>query len=310
MRNIVSIGGGTGLSILIAGLKSKFNVSAIVTVGDNGGGSGILRADLNMLPPGDVRNCLLALSDAPETLNTLLAFRFKKGQLQGQSLGNLMIAGMTEEFNSFEKAIYFLGKVLNIKGKVIPVSLDSMDLVAKLSNGDIIYGESEIAIFSLKRKARITELYLNNRCQLSSEAKEAIKKSELITLGPGSLYTSVISNLLVDGIVELLADKKIVYVSNIMTQPEETYNYKLKDHVDEIEKYLKRPIDYVLVNTTVPDDAVLEKYYAEGSVPIYPSKDEYEYFGDKIITGDFLDVKEGYIRTDAVKVTECLEQLC
>lgn len=310
MRNIVAIGGGTGLSILISGLKSKFDVSAIVTVGDNGGGSGILRADLNMLPPGDVRNCLLALSDAPEALNTLLAFRFNKGNLKGQSLGNLMIAGMTEEFNSFEKAIYFLGKVLNIKGKVLPVSLDSMDLVAKLSNGDVVYGESEIAIFSLKRKARITELFLKDCCHISSDAKEAIKNAEFITLGPGSLYTSVICNLLVDDVVDLLKNKKIVYVSNVMTQPEETYNYTVRDHVDEIEKYLKKPIDYVLANTTIPDKTVLEKYYAEGSVPVTPSEEDYKYFGDRIITGDFLEIKEGYIRTNSLKVAECLEKLC
>lgn len=310
MRNIVAIGGGTGLSILISGLKTKFDVSAIVTVGDNGGGSGILRADLNMLPPGDIRNCLLALSDAPEALNTLLAYRFKKGELKGQSLGNLMIAGMTEEFDSFEKAIYFLGKVLNIRGKVLPVSLDPMDLVADLSNGDTIYGESEIAIFSLKRKARITNLYLKDHCHISNDAREAIKNAEFITLGPGSLYTSVICNLLVDDVIELLQDKKIVYVSNVMTQPEETYNYSLKDHIDEIEKYLGRKIDYILTNTAAPENSVLEKYASEGSIMVSPSECEKEFFGERLITGDFLEVKEGYIRTNSINVAKCLENLC
>ncbi len=309
-NKLVAIGGGTGLSILISGLKDKFDVSAIVTVGDNGGGSGILRADLNMLPPGDIRNCLLALSNAPDSLSKLLSYRFKKGGLNGQSLGNLMIAGMTEEFGSFEQAIYFLSKALNIKGNVYPVSLDPMDLVANLSNGDTIYGESEIAIFSLKRKAKINEIYLNQPCNISVDAREAIREADIVTLGPGSLYTSVICNLLVDDVRDLLKDKKIAYVSNVMTQPEETYNYTLRDHIEEIERYLGRDLDFVFANDVLPEKEVLAKYKDEGSIPVVPSKDDYDFYGDRLITGDFISVKEGYIRSASEKIAEEILKLC
>ena len=208
MIKLAAIGGGTGLSVLLNGLKKKFEVSAIVTVGDNGGGSGILREDLNMLPPGDIRNCLLALSEAPDDLRKLLSYRFEDGSLKGQSLGNLIIAGMVKSEGSFENGIQVVSNVLNLKGKVYPVTIDNMDLCAVLTDGVQVRGESEIAIFALKRKAGIKELSLMNHVNISEHAKEAISSADVVTLGPGSLYTSVICNLLVDGVREALKDKK------------------------------------------------------------------------------------------------------
>lgn len=309
MTKLAAIGGGTGLSVLLNGLKKKFDVSAIVTVGDNGGGSGILREDLNMLPPGDIRNCLLALSEAPDDLRKLLSYRFEDGSLKGQSLGNLIIAGMVKSEGSFEDGIQVVSNVLNLKGKVYPVTIDNMDLCAVLSDGVKVRGESEIAIFALKRKAGIKELSLINHVNISEHAKEAILNADVVTLGPGSLYTSVICNLLVDGVREALKDKKVVYIANVMTQPEETMGYSLYNHVEEVERYLGREIDYVLANDALPKRELIEKYSFEGSMPVEVTDEDREMLDSKLITGEFLEVKSGYVRSNATNITETLSEL-
>lgn len=309
MIKLAAIGGGTGLSVLLNGLKKKFDVAAIVTVGDNGGGSGILREDLNMLPPGDIRNCLLALSEAPDDLRKLLSYRFEDGSLKGQSLGNLIIAGMVKSEGSFEDGIQVVSNVLNLKGKVYPVTIDNMDLCAVLSDGVKVRGESEIAIFALKRKAGIKELSLINHVNISEHAKEAILNADVVTLGPGSLYTSVICNLLVDGVREALKDKKVVYVANVMTQPEETMGYSLYNHVEEVERYLGREIDYVLANDALPKRELIEKYSFEGSMPVEVTDEDREMLDSKLITGEFLEVKSGYVRSNATNITETLSEL-
>ncbi|MDD7731526.1 MAG: gluconeogenesis factor YvcK family protein [Ezakiella sp.] len=309
MIKLAAIGGGTGLSVLLNGLKKKFDVAAIVTVGDNGGGSGILREDLNMLPPGDIRNCLLALSEAPDDLRKLLSYRFEDGSLKGQSLGNLIIAGMVKSEGSFEDGIQVVSNVLNLKGKVYPVTIDNMDLCAVLSDGVKVRGESEIAIFALKRKAGIKELSLINHVNISEHAKEAILNADVVTLGPGSLYTSVICNLLVDGVREALKDKKVVYIANVMTQPEETMGYSLYNHVEEVERYLGREIDYVLANDVLPKRELIEKYSFEGSMPVEVTDEDREMLDSKLITGEFLEVKSGYVRSNATNITETLSEL-
>lgn len=309
MIKLAAIGGGTGLSVLLNGLKKKFDVSAIVTVGDNGGGSGILREDLNMLPPGDIRNCLLALSEAPDDLRKLLSYRFEDGSLKGQSLGNLIIAGMVKSEGSFEDGIQVVSNVLNLKGKVYPVTIDNMDLCAVLSDGVKVRGESEIAIFALKRKAGIKELSLMNHVNISEHAKEAILNADVVTLGPGSLYTSVICNLLVDGVREALKNKKIIYIANVMTQPEETMGYSLYNHVEEVERYLGRELDYVLANDVLPKRELIEKYSFEGSMPVEVTDEDREVLDSKLITGEFLEVKSGYIRSNATNITDTLSEL-
>lgn len=309
MIKLAAIGGGTGLSVLLNGLKKKFDVAAIVTVGDNGGGSGILREDLNMLPPGDIRNCLLALSEAPDDLRKLLSYRFEDGSLKGQSLGNLIIAGMVKSEGSFEDGIQVVSNVLNLKGKVYPVTIDNMDLCAVLSDGVKVRGESEIAIFALKRKAGIKELSLINHVNISEHAKDAILNADVVTLGPGSLYTSVICNLLVDGVREALKDKKVVYIANVMTQPEETMGYSLYNHVEEVERYLGREIDYVLANDALPKRELIEKYSFEGSMPVEVTDEDREMLDSKLITGEFLEVKSGYVRSNAKNITETLSEL-
>ena len=309
MIKLAAIGGGTGLSVLLNGLKKKFEVSAIVTVGDNGGGSGILREDLNMLPPGDIRNCLLALSEAPDDLRKLLSYRFEDGSLKGQSLGNLIIAGMVKSEGSFENGIQVVSNVLNLKGKVYPVTIDNMDLCAVLTDGVQVRGESEIAIFFFIRKAGIKELSLMNHVNISEHAKEAILNADVVTLGPGSLYTSVICNLLVDGVREALKDKKIVYIANVMTQPEETNGYTLYHHVEEVERYLGREIDFVLANDVLPKRELIEKYSFEGSIPVVVTNEDREILNTKLITGEFLEVKSGYVRSNSKNITDTLSEL-
>lgn len=309
MRKIVAIGGGTGLSVLLSGLKENFYVTAVVTVGDNGGGSGLLREDLNMLPPGDVRNCLLALSEAPEDLQSLLNFRFQNGSLKGQSLGNLMIAAMSEEHGSFRKGVAVLSNILKLRGLVLPVSSSAMDLVAKLSDGRTIHGESEIAEEAQGLEVKIEEIYLKEDVPLLDEVEEAITETEAIVLGPGSLYTSVIANLLVGHLPKLLNNKLIIYISNVMTQKGETEGYSLKDHVSEIERYLNRPVDYIFANDKLPEELVLRPYHAEGSYPVEITNEEIDLYKGRLIIGDFLEVRKGYIRSAADRITRRLDEI-
>ncbi len=309
MYNVVAIGGGTGLSILLSELKKKFNVTAVVTVGDTGGGSGILRADLNMLPPGDIRNCLLALSEAPEDLQAFFSYRFQNGSLKGQSLGNLIIAGITEKRGSFQEGITLLSRVLKLKGKVLPVTLEPMNLVAFLENGNCIHGEAEIQEFLEAKNTHIQKLQLKENVSINKEIIDEIKKAKFVILGPGSLYTSVICNLLVDGMTDILQDKTIVYICNVMTQPGETTDYEVSKHVSEIEKYLQREVDYVLANTLEPFNAMLSPYKLEGSKPVIVTENDEILLKNKLITGDFIEERKGYLRSNAYNITERLYKL-
>ncbi|MFR8251872.1 MAG: gluconeogenesis factor YvcK family protein, partial [Anaerovoracaceae bacterium] len=240
---IVVIGGGTGLSVLLRGLKknSGLHISAIVTVADDGGGSGMLRKDLGMLPPGDVRNCILALADEEDIMEQLLQYRFGNGRLKGQNMGNLFIAALTDIYGDFELAVEKLHDILRIKGKVVPVTSEDVTLCARLKNGKIIRGESKIPKAVSKMESPIEEVFLEpSGVQPLNSAVEAIMNADMIVLGPGSLYSSIIPNLLVGGISDAIrsAGGMKVIVCNVMTQAGETDDYTVVDYVDAIEKYL------------------------------------------------------------------------
>jgi len=247
---IVVIGGGTGLSILLRGIKEyTSNITAIVAVTDDGGSSGRLRGQFGILPPGDLRNCLVALADTEPIMERLFDYRFTQGkELVGHNLGNLLITAMVDLTGSFETAINELGKVLAIRGRVLPPTFADLVLAAELVDGSMIKGESYIA----KSKKPIKKVFLiPGICEPSSDAIKAIKEADAIILGPGSLYTSIIPNLLVPGIVEAIQEAKAtkMYVCNVMTQPGETKNYKASEHLKAVYSHsLPGLVDYMIVN--------------------------------------------------------------
>ncbi|MBL4936289.1 YvcK family protein [Clostridium sp. YIM B02515] len=308
---IVVIGGGTGLSTMLRGLKHyTSNITAIVTVADDGGGSGDLRQDLGILPPGDIRNCILALADTEPLMEELLQYRFTGGRLENQSFGNLFLAAMDGISSNFEEAVQKMSSVLAVTGKVLPVTLDDVTLKAKLKNGNIILGESKIPEEALKQESPIDSVLLEPpNIRALYEAVEAIKDADAVILGPGSLYTSVIPNLLVEDISRAVQRTKAVkiYVSNIMTQPGETDNFGVEDHIKAICKHCgKDIIDYVVVNVGKVSKELEEKYLGEKSKLVTIDEDKIENMNVKVIEGDFIKVKNGLVRHDSEKLAAIL----
>lgn len=269
---VVVIGGGTGLSVLLRGLKNyTSNITAIVTVADDGGSSGRLRGDLGILPPGDIRNCLVALADTEVLMEELFQHRFTDGsELSGHNLGNLLIAAMTEIAGDFEQAIHQLSKVLAIRGRVLPSTLTEVVLMAETKDGQIIVGESNIPAAG----KRIKRVFIDPPdCRPVDEAIRAIQEADAVILGPGSLYTSVLPNLLIRDIAKAIQDTSAVkaYVCNIMTQPGETDGYSAAEHVQSIIQHVgPGVIDYAIVNVEEIPKRMLRRYKDEGAYPVIP----------------------------------------
>lgn len=313
-KKVVVIGGGTGLSVLLRGLKKYiYNITAIVTVADDGGGSGVLREDLGMLPPGDIRACLIALANTEPTMEKLLQYRFTEGKLKGQSLGNLFIAAMNSIYGSFELAIKEMSNVLSITGQVLPMTLESVQLCAELEDGTIIKGESIIPAESRRNGSRIKRMFINPSISYPLEdALLAIEEADLIVLGPGSLYTSIIPNLLVTDIVEKIYSAKApkVHICNVMTQPGETDEFGVLEHVQAIINHSREDfLDYVIVNTEGIPKEVLEKYNMDNANQVLPEREDKDIlndFGIKLITDNLIDIKHDYIRHDNILLSKIL----
>ena len=310
---VVVIGGGTGLSTMLRGLKYyTSNITAIVTVADDGGGSGDLREDLGMLPPGDIRNCILALADTEPLMEELLQFRFKEGRLKNQSFGNLFLAAMDGISGNFEEAVQKMSAVLAVTGKVIPVTLDNIVLKAKMKNGNVVEGESNIPEEAEKNNTSIDYIFIEPaEARALEEAVVAIKEADAVVLGPGSLYTSVIPNLLVKDISDALIKSSALklYVSNIMTQPGETDNYNVSDHIQAIKKHVgKNIIDYVIVNTGTIDKEAEEKYMESTAHLVVLDEKELKNQGIGIVSGDFITVKNGFVRHNSENLAAILIQ--
>lgn len=310
---IVVIGGGTGLSTMLRGLKSYTNnITAIVTVGDDGGGSGKLREDLGMLPPGDIRNCILALADTEPVMEDLLQYRFKEGTLKGQNFGNLFLAAMAEISDNFEDAVQKMSSVLAVTGKVLPVTLDDMKLVAKLEDGSVIEGESKIPDEVIKAGSKIKELMINpSDAEPLEEALQAIEEADAIILGPGSLYTSIIPNLLVKNISKSIGNSQAIkiYVSNVMTQPGETDNFSVSDHLKVIIKYgCRNCVDYVIANDGSINNDIKERYLKEGSKLVDLDYDKIRDLDVEVIATDLVKITKGYVKHDANHLAEVLMQ--
>ncbi|MBS6600888.1 MAG: gluconeogenesis factor YvcK family protein [Clostridium sp.] len=308
---IVVIGGGTGLSTMLRGLKYyTSNITAIVTVGDDGGGSGKLREDLGMLPPGDIRNCILALADTEPIMKELLQYRFTDGNLKNQSFGNLFLAAMDGISDNFEDAVQKMSSVLAVTGKVIPVTLDDMQLKAILKNGNIVKGESQIPKEAIKQKSPIERLMLEPEDAVPlKEALDAIKEADAIVMGPGSLYTSVIPNLLVNKISSAVRKSKAykVYISNIMTQPGETDGFTASDHLKTIQKYGGKDIvECVIANCGAISDELKEKYDKEGAKLVELDEENIKSQGVDLIVGNLIKMESGFIKHDADYLAQIL----
>ncbi|MFH1784616.1 MAG: YvcK family protein [bacterium] len=307
---IVVVGGGTGLSVLLHGLKEQSsNITAIVTVADDGGSSGRLREQFDILPPGDIRNCLVALADAEPLMRELFQFRFgNESELRGHSFGNLFITALSKITGDFEKAIKESSKVLAIRGKVIPSTFDRVQLVAEHQNGEKTKGETKIA----EGSSPIKRVFLDPaNCRPSKESFEAIDEADIIVLGPGSLYTSVIPNLLVNGISERIAMSKVpkVYVCNVMTQPGETDNFTAFDHMNALIAHtMPDVVDCCIVNTGIIAAGLLKKYEEENSYPVLADSDKIIGKAYAVIEEDIVDTSD-YVRHDSKKISKIIIEL-
>ncbi len=313
---IVAIGGGTGLSMLLRGIKKiTNNITAIVTVGDDGGSSGRLREQMGVLPPGDIRNCIAALAADDDIMTELFQYRFKTGEgLEGHSFGNLFITAMTNICGDMVSAIKESAKVLLIRGRVLPATCDDMKLYAKMEDNSIVRGESNIP----EAGKKIMQLCCEPaNCKPTPDVVEAIKDADLIIMGPGSLYTSIISNFLVKDITRAVweAKAKKIYVCNAMTQVGETDNYSVSDHVktifdhvrlDDIDDSEKNFFDAVLVNNYLPVN-LTEKYEQAGSLPVDIDITELRKLGVEVVERGLLeDNKQGYVRHNCDKVAKAI----
>lgn len=314
-KKIVTIGGGTGNSILLRGVKNfTSNITTIVTVADDGGGSGVLREDLGMLPPGDIRNCLVALANTEPIMEKLINYRFSNGQLKGQSLGNLLIAAMNDICGDFNEAIKEISNVLAITGKVLPMTLDNVKLFAELEDGSTIEGESNITFLNRKNGGKIKRVYTSPKLLLPlKESIDSIMDADIVILGPGSLYTSIIPNLLVTDISKALKETKaeVVYILNIMTQPGETNGYNVTDHVVAIIDHAdSNIIDKIVVNSKEVDKYAKYRYKSiENSTPIYitdEDRENMEKLGIEIIEADICDISYDYIVHDSNKLMKTI----
>lgn len=308
---IVAIGGGTGLSTMLRGLKAfSPNITAIVTVADDGGGSGVLRQELGMLPPGDIRNCILALADTEPLMEQLLQYRFKEGKLKGQSFGNLFLAAMDGISSSFEEAVKRMSDVLAVTGRVLPVTLEDVTLCAELEDGSIVSGESQIGHHGSFNKCRIKRVYLEpSAAEPLDDVLDAIYQADVIVLGPGSLYTSIIPNLLVRGICPAIKRSKALklYVCNVMTQPSETDEYSVFDHIRALEEHSCVGIVDICIanNSFIPDD-LREKYHNDGADQVVIDREKVIAAGIRLIEGDYASLKNNLVRHDPKRLAEAV----
>ncbi len=305
---LVVIGGGTGLSTMLRGLKRySENITAIVTVADDGGSSGLLRQDYGVLPPGDIRNCILALADTERVMEELINFRFTEGQLQGQNFGNLFLTALTAISGNFYDAIRNFSSVLAVNGRVLPVSLTDLNISAELADGGQIHGESNIGERPVDPTNPIRRIYMEPAdAEPLMEAVEAIRDADLVVLGPGSLYTSVIPNLLFPAIVQALKETQApcVYVCNIMTQPAETAGYSCQDHVRAILEHAGEVegqtwLDFCIANSAPISDKLQEKYQQTQSELISYDAAALADMGVRLLTSPLVAVRDERIRHDA-----------
>ncbi|MCH8986619.1 uridine diphosphate-N-acetylglucosamine-binding protein YvcK [Patescibacteria group bacterium] len=315
-KKIVVIGGGTGTYTVLIGLKKyPVDLTAVVSMADDGGSTKTLREEFGVLPPGSVRPALIALSNAPQAIANLFQFRFEDGDngLSGHNLGNIFLTALAKQSGSFEKAIEKAEEILNTKGHVIPSTLQDCNLVAKLENGKIVKGEAAIDEPKHDGNLRVEKVWLEpkGKCKANPKALKAIREATLIVIGPGDLFTSILPNLLTTGFVGAVQKSKAkkVYVCNLMTKFGETNGYTALNFVDKLEEYLGKGIlDYVLVNTKKPGIARIRKYEKEHAEFVKYNKNDFAEKPYQVITKSLLR-KEGFVRHDSAALARVLISL-
>jgi len=323
-QKIVTIGGGSGSFMVLFGLKNlPVELSAVVNMTDDGGSSGVLRDELGVLPPGDARQCLVALSKSSQVLRKLFNYRYGSGGLKGHAFGNLFLSTLEKVSGGFEQAVSEAGKILRISGRVMPVTLNSTRLVAVLKNGDKITGEKNIYA-NTSDLMNLKKLYLKPEAKLNPEVKKAIQGADKIVICPGDLYSSLIPNFLVKGMEQALfrTKAKIIFAANLMTKPGQTDGFTIIDYVKAIEEYLEpETIDYVIYNKARPSEKLLKKYSRQGESLVKPgglkALPKIKFLGynllsrkvQRAVKGDALSGFRSLIRHDSDKLAKIIYNL-
>ena len=315
---IVTIGGGSGQFVLLSGLRPshKFRITSVVSMVDSGGSTGRLRGEFGVLPPGDLLKCILALSPHQDLARAILLKRFTKDRrLRGHNAGNMLLTMLSRYTGSFTSGVQALGEILDVQGRIFPVTTDKATLVAELTDGTRIYGEQAIDVPESGPREKIRSVFLvphhANQVKVYPPVLTAIGKAEMIILGPGDLFTSILPNLIVPGVTEALQTTKapIYYVLNLMTKYAETHRFKARDFVIELEKVLARRLDGILYNTAVPGKG-FQKAYAQQKAQLVRVDQADGWWEDrKLISADLLDTAGGVVRHDAFKLAAAIDAL-
>ena len=321
MKKIVTIGGGTGSYTVLSGLKNLKDVSltALVNMSDNGGSTGVLRDELGVLPPGDVRQCLVALSEHTPIVRELMSYRFSEGGLSGHSFGNIFLAALEKVTGDFAEGVEVASEILKVTGDVIPVTRDKAQLAALLQNGNLVQGVIEIDAIDFE-KTPLDRIFYKEEIKLNEKAKTALLNADYIIVGPGNFYCSIIPSLVINGFQEALKESKakIIFPINLTNKKEHTKDWKASDHMANMEKYLGKKVDIILINNEPPSPEQVERYrLTEGRIMIEDDLNDQRVVRDSLISHSFFtydktDKKQNirsFIRHDSDKLAKCIEKI-
>ena len=312
---VVAVGGGTGLSTLLRGLKKEVGnsveeLTAIVTVADSGGSTGKLRKIYNIPAPGDIRNCIVALSESEEIMQELFQYRFKGEGLEGHAFGNLFLTALTDMTGSFLEAVKLTSQILRTKGEIVPSTVEDVHLVARFSDGKEVRGEEEITEYGKENGARIEEMWIEPReAKAPIEAIAAVETADVILFGPGSLFTSIIPNMLIEDVREAVKRSKAlkIYIVNAMTQPGETDGFTAYDHMETFLRFSGLDkVDAVVVNTKMPPNDILKRYISQGQEPVVPDVGRISKKGVNVYAEDLIGEKDSFVRHDPDRLTNLI----
>lgn len=316
----MTVGGGTGSYTVLSGLKNLPDVSltALVSMSDDGGSTGILRDELGVLPPGDVRQCLVALSEHSDIVRNLMNYRFSEGTLKGHSFGNIFLAALEKVTGDFIKGVEVASEILKVNGNVIPITSDKAELTIRLLNGKILDGENNIQDANTQ-DVGIKDIFYKNDVKLNENAREAILKADYIILGPGNYYCSIIPNLIVNGFKEAVIESKakIILPINLINKSGHTTHWKVSNYVNDLEKHLNKLIDIILVNDEMPSGEQIERYKKEGGDLVEDNFMDNRVVRDAFLShvifdkakGDVIPSTKGFIRHDSDKLANCIKKI-